>query len=47
MVDAFFSQYHEQVLAYRVKIAFGVVELCLLVLFLGRSGRSGQVAKRG
>lgn len=37
-VEAFFSQYHEPVLPYAVKIAFGVVELVLLVLFLARSG---------
>jgi hypothetical protein len=47
IVEAFFSQHHEPVLPYSVKIAFGVVELCLLVLFLGRSGRGGKVAKRG
>ncbi len=40
LVEAFFSQYHEPVLPYPVKIAFGTVELCLLVLFLSRSGRS-------
>jgi uncharacterized membrane protein SpoIIM required for sporulation len=47
IVEAFFSQYHEPVLPYSVKIAFGVVELCLLVLFLGRSGRGGKVTNRG
>lgn len=41
-VEAFFSQYHEPVLPYAVKIAFGMVELVLLVLFLNRSGRSSK-----
>jgi uncharacterized membrane protein SpoIIM required for sporulation len=39
IVEAFFSQYHEPVLPYGVKIGFGVLELALLVLFLTRSGR--------
>jgi uncharacterized membrane protein SpoIIM required for sporulation len=38
-VEAFLSQYHEPVIPYALKIAFGCVELTLLVLFLGRSGR--------
>ena len=37
-IEAFFSQYHEPVLPYAVKIGFGVVELVLLVLFLAKSG---------
>lgn len=37
-VEAFFSQYHEPVLPYSVKIIFGLVELALLVLFLWKSG---------
>jgi uncharacterized membrane protein SpoIIM required for sporulation len=39
IVEGFFSQYHEPVLPYEVKIGFGVLELVLLVLFLTRSGR--------
>jgi uncharacterized membrane protein SpoIIM required for sporulation len=39
IVEAFFSQYHEPVLPYEVKIGFGILELALLVLFLARSGR--------
>ena len=42
IVEAFFSQYHEPVLPYGVKIGFGVVELILLVLFLARSGRKNR-----
>src|SRR2546426_11363809 len=37
-VEAFLSQYHEPVVPYELKIAFGIVELILLSLFLARSG---------
>ncbi len=37
-VEAFLSQYHEPVIPYSIKIAFGLVELVLLVLFLAKSG---------
>jgi uncharacterized membrane protein SpoIIM required for sporulation len=37
-VESFLSQYHEPVIPYSVKIAFGCVELAVLVWFLG-SGR--------
>ncbi|HYG36497.1 MAG TPA: stage II sporulation protein M [Clostridia bacterium] len=37
-VEAFLSQYHEPVIPYSAKIAFGLVELALLILFLSRSG---------
>lgn len=36
IVEAFFSQFHEPVLPYGLKIAFGVIELAVLVLFLAR-----------
>ena len=39
MVEAFLSQYHEPVIPYGLKIAFGLVEALLLTLFLTRSGR--------
>ena len=39
IVEAFFSQLHEPVLPYWLKIAFGLLELCLLALFLAKSGR--------
>jgi uncharacterized membrane protein SpoIIM required for sporulation len=39
-VEAFFSQYHAPVLPYEVKIAFGLVELGLLWMFLAKSGSS-------
>jgi uncharacterized membrane protein SpoIIM required for sporulation len=37
-VEAFLSQYHEPIIPYAAKIAFGLVELCLLTLFLAKSG---------
>jgi len=39
IIEAFLSQYHEPVIPYALKIAFGLVELLLLCLFLARSGR--------
>ena len=39
VVEAFLSQYHEPILPYAVKIAFGGVELLLLFLFLALAGR--------
>jgi uncharacterized membrane protein SpoIIM required for sporulation len=41
IVEAFFSQYHEPVLPYAVKIAFGSVELFALFFFLMRAAREG------
>ncbi len=38
IVEAFLSQYHEPVIPYGAKIAFGLVEAALLTLFLARSG---------
>jgi len=39
LVEAFFSQYHEPVVPYGVKIAFGLVELSALTFYLARSGQ--------
>ena len=39
LVEGMFSQYHEPILPYSVKIGFGLVELTGLVLFLGFAGR--------
>ena len=39
VVEAFLSQYHEPTIPYGLKIAFGLVELVLLGVFLARSGR--------
>jgi len=38
IVEAFLSQYHEPMISYGMKIAFGVVEASLLTLFLARAG---------
>jgi uncharacterized membrane protein SpoIIM required for sporulation len=47
-VESFFSQYHEPLVPYTVKIAFGAAELALLLLFLARSGvRAGGGEGRG
>jgi uncharacterized membrane protein SpoIIM required for sporulation len=40
IIEAFFSQYHEPILPYAVKIAFGVAELAVLVSYLAFSGRA-------
>lgn len=42
IIEAFFSQYHEPVLPYAVKIAFGLVQLILLCVFLWRGGRKSS-----
>lgn len=39
IVEAFFSQYHEPIVPYSLKIAFGTVELVALFGFLGLAGR--------
>ena len=41
-VEAFLSQYHEPIIPYSAKIAFGLVELVLLILFLAKSGAAPQ-----
>lgn len=41
-IEAFLSQYHEPVIPYVAKIAFGVVELVLLILFYAKAGTSGK-----
>ena len=41
-VEAFLSQYHEPVLPYTLKIAFGCVELVLVICFLSFAGRSKE-----
>ena len=47
IVEAFLSQYHEPVLPYAVKIAFGVVELVALTWYLARAGRAGENGAKG
>ncbi len=43
-IEAFFSQYHEPVLPYGVKIAFGLLELCALFSYLTFCGRKTDPA---
>ncbi|MBI2840778.1 MAG: stage II sporulation protein M [Acidobacteria bacterium] len=40
IVEAFLSQYHEPFVPYWLKIAFGIVELCVLGGFLAFAGRA-------
>ena len=42
LVEAFVSQYHEPVVPYGLKIAFGLIEALLLTMFLARSGLSRE-----
>jgi uncharacterized membrane protein SpoIIM required for sporulation len=44
IIESFFSQYHEPVIPYALKIAFGVVELAALALFLARGGADEESA---
>ncbi|HTR42440.1 MAG TPA: stage II sporulation protein M [Pseudomonadales bacterium] len=45
-IEAFLSQYHEPVVPYNAKIAFGCIELTLLILFLSRSGKRKPADER-
>ena len=45
LVESFFSQYHEPVMPYLVKITFGLVELTLLTLFLWKSGSKTKLPR--
>jgi uncharacterized membrane protein SpoIIM required for sporulation len=38
VVESFFSQYHEPVIPYGLKIGFGLAQLTLLILFLAKAG---------
>jgi uncharacterized membrane protein SpoIIM required for sporulation len=40
IVEAFVSQYHQPVLPYSLKIAFGVLQMAALSIFLSRVGRT-------
>ena len=46
IVESFLSQYHKPVLPYGLKIAFGLIELAVLTVFLARSGRTRERANR-
>jgi uncharacterized membrane protein SpoIIM required for sporulation len=45
LIEGLFSQYHEPVLPYGLKIGFGVVELAALTLFLGLAGAKKRDGK--
>jgi hypothetical protein len=47
LVEALFSQYHEPLLPYPLKIGFGVTELAVLILFLSMGGGAEQEKSRG
>jgi hypothetical protein len=40
IVEAFFSQYHEPLIPYFIKITFGIIEFISLILFFGLSGKT-------
>lgn len=42
IVEAFLSQYHEPVIPYGLKVAFGLVEALLLTVFLTRAGANAK-----
>ena len=44
IVESFLSQYHEPVISYGTKIAFGVVEAGLLTFYLGFVGKKNETA---
>ena len=46
IIEAFFSQYHEPVLPYTLKILFGLIELVCLAWFLSKSGLKVEALKR-
>jgi uncharacterized membrane protein SpoIIM required for sporulation len=45
IIESFFSQYHEPVLPYELKILFGLAELGMLTLFLSRAGGKAAVQR--
>jgi len=45
VIESYLSQYHEPAIPYWLKIAFGMVQLALLAMLLGLSGRGGQPAE--
>ncbi len=45
IIEALFSQYHEPVLPYSLKIGFGVTELAVLAAFLGMAGAGGKTKR--
>jgi uncharacterized membrane protein SpoIIM required for sporulation len=46
IIEAFFSQYHQPVVPYSLKISFGVLQLAALVLFLSQGGQGTRVIRK-
>jgi uncharacterized membrane protein SpoIIM required for sporulation len=44
-IEAFLSQYHEPIIPYSAKIAFGLFELSLLILYLSKSGTGNKASE--
>lgn len=42
LIEAFFSQYHEPVIPYEIKIGFGVIQFILLIAFIRWAGRKAE-----
>ena len=42
IIEAFISQYHQPVLPYSLKVAFGSVELAMLIAYFAFAGRKGD-----
>jgi uncharacterized membrane protein SpoIIM required for sporulation len=47
IIESFLSQYHEPVIPYVAKIAFGSAELVALTVFLSRSGSAAEKRRQG
>lgn len=45
IIESFISQYHEPVMSYSTKIAFGAIELILLIIFFAKSGLKSSEGK--
>ena len=46
IVEGFFSQYHEPIIPYPVKIGFGMIELVLLSLFFWKAGSKASPPRK-
>jgi uncharacterized membrane protein SpoIIM required for sporulation len=46
LIEAFLSQYHQPVLPYSAKIAFGIIELVLFAFYLAFAGREKRNAEQ-
>lgn len=46
VIESFFSQYHEPMLPYAVKIVFGTLQMIGVVVYFTYAGRSGESVGR-